>query len=86
MMLRDDVLIENIKYGCIIMQNNGAMKIVNFTHAQMAKTSCSFCCLGTRLMVALPEHSFNIICCCVHVTSIYILLQYMSHACVVEDS
>ena len=37
-MLRDDVLIENNKYGCIIMQNNWAMKIVNFTHAQTAET------------------------------------------------
>ena len=25
-MLRDDVLIENNKYGCVIMQNNWAMK------------------------------------------------------------
>ena len=43
-MLRD-VLIENIKYGCviaIIMQNNGAKKLVNFTHVQMAETRCSF--------------------------------------------
>ena len=35
-----DVLIENNKYGCVTMkgmQNNGAMKIVNFMHAQMAK-------------------------------------------------
>ena len=31
-----DVLIENNKYGCTMkgMQNNGAMKIVNFMHAQ----------------------------------------------------
>ena len=43
-MLRDDVLIESNKYGCIIMQNNGAMKIVNFTHAQIAETRRSFCC------------------------------------------
>ena len=42
-MLRDDVLIENNKYGCVIMQNNGAMKIVNFTHAQTAETRRSFC-------------------------------------------
>ena len=42
-MLRDDVLIENIKYGCIIMQNNRAMKLVNFTHAQTAETRYSFC-------------------------------------------
>ena len=41
-MLRDDVLIENIKYGCVIMQNNGAMKLVNFTHAQTAETRRSF--------------------------------------------
>ena len=27
-MLRDDVLIENMKYDCVIMQNNGAMKLV----------------------------------------------------------
>ena len=33
-MVRNDVLIENTKYGCTIMQNNGAMRnIVNFTHA-----------------------------------------------------
>ena len=31
-MLHDDVLIENIKYGCVIMQNNGAIKLFNFTH------------------------------------------------------
>ena len=36
MMLHDDVLIRNIKYGYVIMQNNGAMKIVNSTHAQTA--------------------------------------------------
>ena len=51
-MLRDDVLIENNKYGCVIMQNNGAMKIINFMHAQMAETRCSFLrlqTLGTRL-------------------------------------
>ena len=41
-MLRDNVLIENIRYGCIIIQNNGAMKLVNFTHAQTAETKCSF--------------------------------------------
>ena len=33
MVLHDDVLIESNKYGCVIMQNNGAMKIVNFMHA-----------------------------------------------------
>ena len=37
-MLRDDVLIENNKYGCVIMQNNWAMKIVNFMHVQTAET------------------------------------------------
>ena len=26
------------KYGCVIVQNNGAMKIVNFMYAQTAKT------------------------------------------------
>ena len=31
-MLHDDVLIKNNKYGWVIMQNNGAMKIVNFMH------------------------------------------------------
>ena len=36
-MLCDDVLIENHKYGCVIMQKNGAMKIVNFTHVQRLK-------------------------------------------------
>ena len=40
--LRDDVLIENNNYVCVIMQNNGAMKIVNFTHAQTAETRRSF--------------------------------------------
>ena len=40
-MLRN-VLIENNKFGCVIMQNNGAMKIVNFTHAQTAETRHSF--------------------------------------------
>ena len=29
--LHNDVSIENNNYGCIIMQNNGAMKLVNFT-------------------------------------------------------
>ena len=32
-MLYDDVLIENNRYGYITIQKNGAMKIVNFTHA-----------------------------------------------------
>ena len=41
-MLRDDILIENNKYCCVIMQNNGAMKIVNFTHVQMVETRHSF--------------------------------------------
>ena len=41
-MLRDDVLIENNKYGYVTMQNNGAMKLVNFTHAQTAETRRSF--------------------------------------------
>ena len=36
--VHNDVLIENNKYGYITMQNNGAMKIVNFTHAQTAET------------------------------------------------
>ena len=46
-MLHDGVLIENIKYGCVIMQNNGAMKIVNFTHVQMAEIRHSFLHLWT---------------------------------------
>ena len=29
-MVRNDVLIENNKYGYVTMQNKGAMKIVNF--------------------------------------------------------
>ena len=41
-MLRDDVLIENSKYSYVTMQNNGAMKIVDFTHAQTAETRHSF--------------------------------------------
>ena len=51
-MLRDDVLIENNNYACVIMQNNGAMKIVNFTNVQMAETRRSFLrpwMLGMRL-------------------------------------
>ena len=48
-MLRDDVLIENNKYGCVIMQNNEAMKIVNFTHVQTAEIRHSFyCCSSPR--------------------------------------
>ena len=57
-MLHDDVLLENIKYGCIIMQNNGAVLLVNFTHAQTAETRHSFCrpwTPGTRL-------SYGMIC------------------------
>ena len=42
-MLCDEVLIENNKYGYVTMQNNGAMKIVNFMHVQTAETRCSFC-------------------------------------------
>ena len=42
MMLREDVLIENNNYGCVIMQKNGAMKIVNFMHVQTAETRHSF--------------------------------------------
>ena len=41
-MLRDDILIENNKYGYVTMQNNGAKKIVNITHAQTAETRRSF--------------------------------------------
>ena len=40
------------EYGYVTMQNNGAMKIVNFTHAQMAETRHSFLrpwTPGTRL-------------------------------------
>ena len=41
-MLRDDVLIWKQLICNITMQNNGAMKIVNFTHVQMAETRRSF--------------------------------------------
>ena len=41
-MVRDDILIENNKYGYVTMQNNGAKKIVNITHAQTAETRRSF--------------------------------------------
>ena len=34
-MVCDDI--ENNKYGYVTIQNNGAMKIVNFTHVQMAE-------------------------------------------------
>ena len=53
-MLRDDVLIENNKYSYVTVQNNGAMKIVIFMHAQTAETRRSFFCPwtpGTRLIV-----------------------------------
>ena len=52
-MLCDDMLIENNKYGYVTMQNNGAMKTVNFTHVQMAETRRSFhhpWMLSTRLV------------------------------------
>ena len=42
LLLCDDVLIENNKYGYVTMPNYGAMKIVNFTHVQTAETRCSF--------------------------------------------
>ena len=48
-MLRD---VENNNDGYVIMQNNGAMKIVNFAHAQTAETRRSFLIPwtpGTRL-------------------------------------
>ena len=41
-MLRDDILIENNKYGYVTKQNNGAMTIVKFTHVQTAETRHSF--------------------------------------------
>ena len=43
-MVRIDVLIESNKYGYVTIQNNGAMKIANFTHAQTAETRRSFLC------------------------------------------
>ena len=43
-MLRDDVVIENNKYGYVNMQNNGTMKRVTFTHAQTAETRRSSAC------------------------------------------
>ena len=57
-----DVLIQNNHYGCIIMHNNGAMKIVNFMHAQTAETRCSFLCLwmpGTKLFMSNPFHGLD---------------------------
>ena len=41
-MLHDYVLIENNKYGCVIMQNNGTTKLVNSTQAKTAETRHSF--------------------------------------------
>ena len=41
-MLQDDILTENNKCGYVTMQNNRTMKVVNFTHAQMAETRRSF--------------------------------------------
>ena len=35
-------VVEDNKYGCVIMQNNGVMKIINFMHAQQAQTRLSF--------------------------------------------
>ena len=34
--------LENNKYVCVIMQNDRAMKIVSFKHAQMAETMQAF--------------------------------------------
>ena len=45
MILRNGILIENNKFGCIIMQNNGAMEIFDFTHVQTAETRRYFCWL-----------------------------------------
>ena len=47
--MRDDVLIEKNNDGCVIMQNNGAMKIVNFTHAQTRRSFLRPWTPGTRL-------------------------------------
>ena len=58
-MVHNDVLIKNNKYGYVTMQNNGAMKIVNFTHVQMAETRRSFLrpwTSGMRLIVYLSVH------------------------------
>ena len=41
-MLRNDVLIENNKYGYITMQNNRALAIINFMHVLTAETRRSF--------------------------------------------
>ena len=54
-MLHNDVLIESNKYGCDIVQNNGTMKIVNFTHVQMAETGNE--CIAETLHNAL--HSLH---------------------------
>ena len=62
LMLHDDVSIENNNYGCIIMQNNGAMKIVNFTYAQTAETRRSFLypwTLGTRLTLQANQSAYR---------------------------
>ena len=59
--VHNDVLIENNKYGYITIQNNGAMKIVNFTHAQTAETRRSFLHLwtpGTRLVLCVCDYSY----------------------------
>ena len=37
-MLRDDVLIENNKYGCVIIQNNGAMKKLTSSMCKQLKS------------------------------------------------
>ena len=59
LLLHDDVLIKNNNYGCINMQNNGAMKIVNFTHVQMTETRRSFLCQWTSGM-RLGYHSAKV--------------------------
>ena len=54
--LCDDVLIENNNSGCVIMQNNEAMKIVNFTHAQTAETRRSFFFLPVNAEYEARQH------------------------------
>ena len=54
-------VLENVRHN----HTNGAMKLVNFTHAQMAETRHSFRCLwtpGTRLVWLLLLHVHTSVC------------------------
>ena len=59
-MLCDNVLIENHKYGYVIMQSHEAMKIVNFTHVQTSESIVSavtpLLAMNTRYKIKHPAN------------------------------